>query len=164
MHDLLVFLYCAATNVESPTPGDWWLHVCAMVECLLPDTEPPPYDREPGVVVSLLHHSIDATSASVDEVVRRFLVTSADVGPGVWGPAAWRLVHGLAGSAAGFHRVPRLLMVWTDTLPCAHCRHHLKQHLEVHAAATTLESTRLFVEHLHDCVRQRISAPILAVT
>jgi len=134
-----------------------------MVGCLLPDCELPPYDQEPGVIVSFVHTSIGTThSLAIGEVVRRFLVNDADVGPAVWGPPAWRLVHGLADSSTGYHHVPRLLEAWLDILPCTQCRHHLGQHLGSTHAPThdTQQSMQRFVEDLHNSVNQSIGKSI----
>lgn len=129
MHDLVFFLYCSATIVEGPTTTAWWQNVCVMIQCILPGCDLPQWDKDPLLIISLLHRTLDPDGFNIRKVILRFLSHESDVGSTVWGPVGWRLLHNLARNTAQFQRVPDLLSTWTTLLPCERCRHHLARHL-----------------------------------
>ena len=78
------------------------------------DRELPVYDEDPFVVVSLFHAGVEKHSLNMNLIMQRFI--EGDVSRSVWGPIAWRILHGTR-----FEKTERLLRCWEHVLPCEVC-------------------------------------------
>jgi hypothetical protein len=118
------------------------------------------YDEDPLVSVSQLHAQLEPSSLDMDDVVSRF-GAGGDVSSSVWGPAAWDVLHRLAGGPR-WQYTRDLLEVWRELLPCERCRTHLAQHLEATPASTwgsTPQQTYKYTVSLHNAVNVSLGRP-----
>lgn len=92
-----------------------------------------------------------------------------------WGPAFWRILHGLAESAGGYTDVnaqkdeqllwKNLMINLPKTLPCDECRNHLKDYIVLHPIEipesydNLKHYVRLWYYELHEDVNRRLEKP-----
>jgi len=152
MHDLLVLLYCCASNTRCTT--EIWIDtVTEMCNILVSDLLPPYllYEEDPFLYVALLHTSIEPSTMDMDKIVK-FVSNS---GRDVWGPAAWRLLHSSAKNLPEY--TTALLECYTKILPCEQCCRNLEHHL---TNTPVPDDMHAFTVDIHNQVNVSLGKPV----
>jgi hypothetical protein len=118
------------------------------------------YFEDPIVIISFFHSKFEPLTFDMDTIIGRFMHDDADISTSVWGPVAWKILHGLAGGDRYMH-VRDLLYCWQSVLPCPSCRKHLKTHLDhTEFNHTTSSEAHEYTVMLHNAVNCQLEKPL----